>query len=46
LIATGNFGVSLATAFLAILYWPVTLGVVATTFVRRRLRRKRKDSSH
>ena len=46
LIATGNFGVSLATAFLAILYWPVTLGVVATTFVRRWLRRKRKDSSH
>ncbi len=46
LIATGNVGVSLATASLAILYWPVTLGIVATTFVRRWVRRQRKDSSH
>jgi hypothetical protein len=43
LLAPGNFGVSLATAFLALVYWPVTLGVVTTTFVRRRLGRQRKE---
>jgi preprotein translocase subunit SecA len=41
LIAQGNAGVSVATAMLAIMYWPVTIGVVTATFVRRWLRRKR-----
>jgi preprotein translocase subunit SecA len=40
LIAQGNAGVSLATAMLAMMYWPVTIVVVATTFVRRWLRRQ------
>jgi preprotein translocase subunit SecA len=39
LIAPGNFGVSLATALLAMMYAPATLLVVATTFIRRRLKR-------
>jgi preprotein translocase subunit SecA len=42
LIATGNAGVSLATAMLAIMYWPMTIVIVTTTFVRRWLRRKRR----
>ena len=41
LIAQGNAGVSVATAMLAIMYWPVTLAVVATTFARRWLSRRR-----
>ncbi len=40
LIASGNMGVSLATVALAVMYWPVTVVVVATTFVRRHLRRR------
>ncbi|HEX7485824.1 MAG TPA: accessory Sec system translocase SecA2 [Vicinamibacterales bacterium] len=40
LIATGNFGVSLATMVLAVLYWPVTVCVVTTMFLRRWLKRK------
>ena len=40
LIAQGNFGVSLATGMLALLYWPFTIVAVTTVFVRRRLRRK------
>jgi preprotein translocase subunit SecA len=42
LIATGNYGVTLATAVLAILYLPVTMVVVATVFVRRRLAGRRR----
>jgi preprotein translocase subunit SecA len=40
LIATGNFGVSLATMVLAVLYWPVTVCIVTTMFLRRWLKRK------
>jgi preprotein translocase subunit SecA len=40
LIAPGNFGASLATSFLAVLYLPVTIGVVATVFLRRVLKRR------
>jgi preprotein translocase subunit SecA len=40
LIAPGNVGVSLATAFLAVLYLPVSIGVVVTAFLRRALRRR------
>ncbi len=40
LIAQGNAGVSMATAVLAMMYWPVTLAVVAATFIRRWLRRR------
>ncbi len=40
LIAPGNFGVSLATMTLAIVYFPVTIAVVAAAFIRRRLRRR------
>jgi preprotein translocase subunit SecA len=43
LIAPGNFGVSLATAWLALMYLPVTVAVVATTFARRWLRRRQRD---
>jgi preprotein translocase subunit SecA len=39
LIAPGNFGVSLAAGFLAVLYLPVTVGVAAVVFLRRMLRR-------
>ena len=35
LVAPGNFGVSLATAMLAVVYWPVSLVVAAGTFIRR-----------
>ena len=35
LIAPGRFGTSLATSFLALLYWPVTLVVVAARLLRR-----------
>jgi preprotein translocase subunit SecA len=42
LIAQGNMPVALATATLAIVYFPVTIAVVATTFVRRWLRRRRR----
>jgi preprotein translocase subunit SecA len=38
LIAGGNFGVALATAMLAMMYFPVTVGVLATVFVRRHLK--------
>jgi preprotein translocase subunit SecA len=41
LIAQGNAGVSLATAMLAIMYWPITLAVVTVTFLRRRLARRK-----
>ncbi len=40
LIAQGNAGVSVATAMLAAIYWPVTIAVVAATFVRRWVGRK------
>jgi preprotein translocase subunit SecA len=40
LIAPGNFGVSLATGLLAMLYLPITIGVAATVFVRRMLKRR------
>jgi preprotein translocase subunit SecA len=40
LIAQGNAGVSMATAILAVLYWPVTLVVVTLTFARRWLARR------
>jgi preprotein translocase subunit SecA len=36
LMAPGNFGVSLATAVIALAYLPATLGVVGTIFRRRR----------
>ena len=41
LIASGNYGVALATMVLAILYFPVTVGVLVAMFVRRRLKRTR-----
>jgi hypothetical protein len=41
LIASGNFGVALATAMLAVMYFPVTVGVLATMFVRRHLASRR-----
>jgi preprotein translocase subunit SecA len=41
LIASGNAGVAIATSILAIAYWPITLVVVATTFVRRHLQKRR-----
>jgi preprotein translocase subunit SecA len=40
LIAPGGMGVSVATAFLALLYLPVTMIVVPMVFVRRWLRRR------
>jgi preprotein translocase subunit SecA len=40
LIAPGNLGVSLATSVLALLYLPVTIGVVAIVFLRRMLKRR------
>jgi preprotein translocase subunit SecA len=40
LIAPGNFGASLATSFLALVYLPVTIGVVAIVFLRRMLKRR------
>jgi preprotein translocase subunit SecA len=40
LIAQGNFGVSLAAGFLALMYWPFTIIAVTTVFVRRRLKRR------
>jgi preprotein translocase subunit SecA len=40
LIAPGNFGASLAVSFLAVLYLPVTIGVAATVFLRRMLKRR------
>jgi len=43
LIATGNFGVSLATMTLAILYFPVTVVVLTSVFVRRWLGRRRSN---
>jgi preprotein translocase subunit SecA len=41
LVASGNFGVALATAMLAVMYFPVTVGVLATMFVRRHLASRR-----
>jgi preprotein translocase subunit SecA len=41
LIAQGNAGVSVATAMLAIMYWPVTIAVVTVTFLRRWLARRK-----
>jgi preprotein translocase subunit SecA len=46
LIAPGNFGVSLATMTLAVVYFPVTVAVVGATFVRRWLRRRERDDPH
>jgi preprotein translocase subunit SecA len=46
LIAPGNFGVSLATMTLALMYFPVTVGVVTTLFVRRWLGRRQRDDPH
>jgi preprotein translocase subunit SecA len=43
LIAPGNFGVSLATAGLALMYLPATVLVVAATFFRRHLRRRKAE---
>jgi preprotein translocase subunit SecA len=43
LIAPGNFGVSLATAVLALTYLPMTVLAVAVTFIRRHLRRNTGD---
>ena len=40
LIAPGNLAVSVATATLAVVYFPVTVAVVAVTFIRRWLRRR------
>jgi len=40
LIAPGNAGVSLAAGFLALLYLPVTIGVVTMVFLRRMLKRR------
>ena len=40
LIAPGNLGSSIAGAFLAILYWPVTAAAVAGVMARRAFRRK------
>ena len=42
LIAPGNFAVALATMTLAVVYFPVTIAVVATTFIRRWLRRRQR----
>ena len=39
LIAPGNLGMSMATSFLALLYWPFTIVAVAAVFVRRMIRR-------
>jgi len=39
LIAPGNFGTSLATSLLALMYWPFTIVAVTTVFVRRLMRR-------
>jgi preprotein translocase subunit SecA len=41
LIAGGNAGVAFATAMLAVMYFPVTVGVVLITFLRRHLARSR-----
>jgi preprotein translocase subunit SecA len=43
LIAQGNLAVSIATATLAVAYFPITIAVVAITFIRRWLRRRRPD---
>jgi preprotein translocase subunit SecA len=43
LIAPGNFGVSLATSLLALMYLPMTALVVVTTLLRRRRGRKKAD---
>jgi preprotein translocase subunit SecA len=43
LIAPGNFGVSLATSLIALMYAPATVVVVTTTFIRRRLNRNRPE---
>jgi preprotein translocase subunit SecA len=40
LIAPGNLGVSVATMMLAVVYFPVTVGVVTAMFVRRWIRRR------
>jgi len=40
LIEPGNAGVSVATAMIAMMYWPVTIAVVTATFARRWLRRR------
>jgi hypothetical protein len=39
LIAPGNLGMSMATSFLALLYWPFTIVAVTAVFKRRWLRR-------
>ncbi len=39
LIGPGGFGMSLATSFLALLYWPITVAVVVTRLLRRTRRR-------
>ena len=41
LIAPGNLAVSIATATLAVVYFPVTVAVVAVTFLRRWRHRRR-----
>jgi preprotein translocase subunit SecA len=43
LIAPGNLAVSIATATLAVVYFPVTVAVVAATFIRRWRRRRRSE---
>ena len=39
LIASGNAGISMVTAVLALMYWPFTIVAVTTVFVRRLMRR-------
>jgi preprotein translocase subunit SecA len=41
LIAPGNVGVSIATAILAVIYWPVSIAVAAGEFIRRAIGRRR-----
>ncbi len=44
LVAPGNLGVSLATAMLAVIYWPVSIAIAAAEFSRRGLGKKRADA--
>jgi hypothetical protein len=46
LIAPGRAGTSMATAMLAVIYWPVALAVAAGEFIRRALRKGRADEEH
>jgi hypothetical protein len=46
LIAPGNVGVSLATAMLAVIYWPIAVAVAAGEFIRRALGRRRANGGN